>query len=158
ERTRIGILQQQRRGVRTESEEGRVAEAHKARLPDQQFEAEREDRQHENLGDQVDLVLAAEKWEETQRDNDRDDQRGLGREARHRHPWRNSPSGFHSRIAAIITYTSTPAASWKNTLPNVSTKPTSNAATNAPRTEPMPPITTTTKQMISTWLPMPGYT
>ena len=28
----------------------------------------------------------------------------------------------------------------------------------APLTEPMPPMTTTTKQMISTWLPMLGVT
>ena len=43
-------------------------------------------------------------------------------------------------------------------MPKVSTKPISSAASSAPRIEPMPPITTTTKQMISTWLPMPGYT
>ena len=36
------------------------------------------------------------------------------------------------------------------------TRPTSSAAIRAPRTEPMPPMTTTTKQMISTLLPMPG--
>jgi hypothetical protein len=43
-------------------------------------------------------------------------------------------------------------------LPKVSTKPISSAATSAPRIEPMPPMTTTTKQMISTDCPMPGYT
>jgi hypothetical protein len=68
----------------------------------------------------------------------------------------NRPSGFHSRISAISTYTSTPAACGSSTLPKVSTKPISSAASSAPRIEPMPPITTTTKQMISTVLPMPG--
>ena len=29
---------------------------------------------------------------------------------------------------------------------------------SAPVIEPMPPMTTTTNEMISTWLPMPGYT
>ena len=43
-----------------------------------------------------------------------------------------------------------PLHSAKNTLPKVSTKPTSSDATSAPVIEPMPPITTTTKQMIST--------
>ena len=50
----------------------------------------------------------------------------------------------------------TPATSASSTLPKVSTTPISSAASSAPRIEPMPPITTTTKQMISTWLPMPG--
>ena len=40
----------------------------------------------------------------------------------------------------------------------MSTAPTSKEAASAPRTDPSPPITTTTKQMMSTWLPMPGYT
>ena len=43
-----------------------------------------------------------------------------------------------------------------NTLPKVSTKPTNKAAVSAPRTEPMPPMTTTTKHMISTCEPMCG--
>src|SRR5438105_2634557 len=51
-----------------------------------------------------------------------------------------------------------PLYSAKKTLPKVSTKPTSSEATSAPVIEPMPPITTTTKQMISTLAPMPGYT
>src|SRR5881397_3493462 len=46
-----------------------------------------------------------------------------------------------------------PDSSAKNTLPKVSTAPTSSDAISAPVIEPMPPITTTTKQMISTWLP-----
>ena len=40
----------------------------------------------------------------------------------------------------------------------MSVKPISSAASRAPQTEPMPPITTTTKHRISTWLPMPGNT
>ena len=44
----------------------------------------------------------------------------------------------------------------RNTLPKVSTAPMSKAASSAPRIEPMPPMTTTTKQTISTTLPMPG--
>ncbi|MCY1364079.1 hypothetical protein D9M69_508690 [compost metagenome] len=51
-----------------------------------------------------------------------------------------------------------PAICGSSTLPKVSTRPTMSAATSAPRTEPMPPMTTTTKHMISTELPMPGYT
>src|SRR5436190_17961785 len=51
-----------------------------------------------------------------------------------------------------------PLYSAKNTLPKVSTTPTSSDATSAPVIEPMPPITTTTKQTISTLDPMPGYT
>ena len=42
--------------------------------------------------------------------------------------------------------------------PSVSTRPTSSAATKAPRIEPMPPITMTTKARISTLSPMPGST
>ena len=49
-----------------------------------------------------------------------------------------------------------PLSSWKNSLPKVSTKPTSSEASSAPVIEPMPPITTTTKQMMSTLPPMPG--
>ena len=67
-----------------------------------------------------------------------------------------SPSGFHSKTAAISMYTSMPATDGSNTLPKVSTSPTSSAAIIAPRTEPMPPITTTTKHMISTCEPMFG--
>ena len=51
-----------------------------------------------------------------------------------------------------------PLKSAKNTLPKVSTKPTSSEASSAPVIEPMPPITTTTNQMISTLAPMFGYT
>ena len=43
-----------------------------------------------------------------------------------------------------------PLRSAKNTLPKVSTKPTSSDASSAPVIEPMPPITTSTKQMMST--------
>ena len=49
-----------------------------------------------------------------------------------------------------------PLSSAKKTLPKVSTKPTISEATRAPVIEPMPPITTTTKQMIRTLPPMPG--
>ena len=52
----------------------------------------------------------------------------------------------------------TPLHSAKNTLPKVSTKPTSSEATRAPVIEPMPPMTTTTKQTMRTLPPMPGYT
>ena len=51
-----------------------------------------------------------------------------------------------------------PLISAKKTLPKVSTKPTSSEAMSAPVMEPMPPITTTTKQMMSTLAPMLGYT
>ena len=40
----------------------------------------------------------------------------------------------------------------------MSTKPTSSEAISAPVIEPMPPITTTTKQMMRMLPPMPGYT
>src|SRR4030095_9255489 len=68
------------------------------------------------------------------------------------------PSGRHTSTSAISRYTPMPDSSAKKTLPNVSTKPTSSEATSAPVMEPMPPITTTTKQMMSTLDPMPGYT
>ncbi|MDT4886815.1 hypothetical protein FQZ97_1232100 [compost metagenome] len=42
--------------------------------------------------------------------------------------------------------------------PSESTMPTSSAAMNAPRTEPTPPTTTTTKARISTSSPMPTCT
>ncbi|MNU02096.1 hypothetical protein D3C72_2457020 [compost metagenome] len=61
-------------------------------------------------------------------------------------------------MKAISRYTRTPAAEGNSTWPKVSANPTSIAARKAPRIDPMPPITTTTKQMMSTPLPMPGYT
>ena len=51
-----------------------------------------------------------------------------------------------------------PDSSGTSTLPKVSAKPTISAATSAPHTEPMPPMTTITNEMISTWLPMFGNT
>ena len=53
-------------------------------------------------------------------------------------------------------YTSMLETCGSSTLPKVSTRPTSKAAMSAPRTEPMPPMTTTTKHMISTDEPMLG--
>ena len=49
-----------------------------------------------------------------------------------------------------------PAYSGSSTLPKVSVMPIRTEASKAPQTEPMPPMTTTTKQMISTWAPMLG--
>ena len=48
--------------------------------------------------------------------------------------------------------------STENERPSVSTRPMSSAATNAPRIEPMPPMTMTTKARISTVSPIPGST
>ena len=45
-----------------------------------------------------------------------------------------------------------------NERPSVSMTPTSTAATKAPRIEPMPPMTITTKARIRIWSPMPGST
>src|SRR5262249_45485152 len=98
--------------------------------------------------------------DEHRRDRQADGSQRRGNEggegATHGQPCLNRPSGFQSSTAVIITYTSTPAACGNSTLPNVSTAPTSRAATNAPRTEPMPPITTMTNETISTCPPMPG--
>ena len=47
-------------------------------------------------------------------------------------------------------------SSGQNTLPKVSASPISSAPIAAPATEPMPPSTTTTKERISIWSPMPG--
>ena len=46
----------------------------------------------------------------------------------------------------------------ENERPSVSTRPISNAAMNAPRIEPMPPITITTKARMRMFVPMPGST
>ena len=45
-----------------------------------------------------------------------------------------------------------------NERPSVSTSPISSAAMNAPRIEPMPPMTMTTNARIRTLSPMPGST
>ena len=49
-------------------------------------------------------------------------------------------------------------SSGRNTPPNVSVSPTKSAPINAPRMDPMPPITMTTKARISTGSPMPTCT
>ena len=49
-----------------------------------------------------------------------------------------------------------PASSGSSTLPSWSTSPISSAAQKAPATEPTPPITTTTKEMMRKPSPMPG--
>ena len=51
-----------------------------------------------------------------------------------------------------------PDTSGTSTWPKVSASPIMSEAAMAPLTEPMPPMTTTTKQMMSTWLPMLGNT
>src|SRR5262249_12643903 len=139
-----------------DAEEARLPEAHQPRLSHEQLERQREDGEHHHLSDEVHHELPARERDECQREHGRGEDSGP--RAPRRHAALNRPSGRHSSTSAITTYTSTPAACGKNPSPKVSTAPTSSAAANAPRTDPMPPITTTTKQMISTWLPMPGYT
>ena len=48
-----------------------------------------------------------------------------------------------------------PSAGGSRTRPNVSTMPTSKDAMNAPRTEPMPPITVTTSDRMRIGSPIP---
>ncbi len=51
-----------------------------------------------------------------------------------------------------------PKAAGSRNLPSVSVMPTRSAPTSAPRIEPMPPITITTKARISTGSPIPTCT
>ncbi len=70
----------------------------------------------------------------------------------------NKPCGRHINIKAMVAYTAMEAKSGISTLPKVSARPMIMAPTNAPFTDPIPPITTTTKEIISIWSPIPGYT
>src|SRR5699024_3299170 len=70
------------------------------------------------------------------------------------HPARTaeiSPAGRHTSTASIAPKSRNAAYSGNNETPRVWTCPISSAPTRAPRTEPRPPTTTTTREMISTW-------
>ena len=160
--------------VGTDAEEGRMAQAHQPRHADQQFQAERKHREDEDLHHQVAVCRASAPAAAApaQQQTRASAMPGARPPEAGRRP--GDPEGPLQGPGAGASATGGPQyprfirpsraphqhhrhqqvdpdarlSSAKNTLPKVSTTPTSSEAISAPLIEPMPPITTTTKQTI----------
>ena len=115
----------------------------------QQIKAHGEDGQNHHAGNGLYVKVSADPWKQqqggqAQSDGQLDaDRQNFEVRASRAHDL-NNPWGRHNKTSAISTYTPMLATEGKRTLPKVSTNPTNRAAIMAPRTLPMPPITTTT--------------
>src|SRR5206468_11439759 len=162
--------------VASQPEEGGMAQRHHAGIAKQQVEAGRRDGEHDDAAREAQVKIRAGGAQHPgQRQGRGECKEGRERAARHRPRTGHKPCGRQARTAAISRYIATDAsagpaaldhcggkasrkACCKSVRPSVSTTPTSSAPSRAPRMEPTPPITTTTKAGMRMFSPMPTCT
>src|SRR3954467_3079093 len=151
----VGETRQQ---ICAEAVERRMAESDDPRVADEQVEAHGEDAaDHRRCRELHREPIPRQRNErERHRAGDEPDPDPSVAGHRARAGWPRRPRGRRSSTAAITAYTMALETPGKSTLPKVSAMPTSIAPAKAPLMEPIPPITTTTKETTRMPSPMPG--
>src|SRR5437763_7694607 len=155
-RSDAGAVAQTCEQGRGKAVESRMREADHPAVPDEEVEARGKDARDHHLGGELHPEAIGDQW--NQRQCRRHDEQRDADAPVHRAACPKKPRRRQSSTAAITAYTTALDTPGSSTLPNVSAMPTRSAPTNAPFTDPIPPITTTTNDTISTPSPMPGYT
>src|SRR5262249_7647864 len=153
------------------ADEGRVAERDHAAVAENEVEAGRGERVDEDAAREGEVIGLGDGERERQSEGE-DRERCV---ALHHPLAGNRPRGLKYSTATMRRYASTeaiagpaalatrgwkkrPKTSGRKARPIVSTSPTSTAPTSAPRIEPMPPMTMTTKARIRMFSPIPTCT
>src|ERR1700682_1833950 len=174
-----GTLHDQAITIGAEAEEHAVPERDHVGVTDQQIEGRGEQAERRTPDHEIEQRLAAEEQRQNRKhaksrecNQDIEVARALrsgldawnaerlacplGLQFGHATSWPNRPVGLMTRTITMNRYIRPSVNSGKPSDPKERIMPISRAPINAPRIEPMPPITVTMKDSISTENPMPG--